>query len=75
MFGQTVKALRERRHWSQADLARRSGLKSGYVSQLEAGGKDNPTLDTIRTIAATFEMSPAELVAAATSQPATTAAV
>lgn len=74
MFGQTVKALREHRHWSQADLARRSGLKSGQISMIEAGLKDNPTLATVQRLAAALEVSPAELVAASLPQVATTAA-
>lgn len=57
MIGDVIKALRQARGWSQADLARRTGFKSGYISQLEAGKKPNITQKTIEVLAATFDMT------------------
>jgi transcriptional regulator with XRE-family HTH domain len=62
MIGNVIKALRQARGWSQADLARRTGFKSGYISQLEAGKKPNITQKTIEVLAATFDMSVAQFM-------------
>jgi transcriptional regulator with XRE-family HTH domain len=64
MIGDVIKALRQARGWSQADLARRTGFKSGYISQLEAGKKQNITQKTIEVLAAAFDMSVAQFMAA-----------
>jgi transcriptional regulator with XRE-family HTH domain len=64
MISEVVKALREARGWSPAELSRRTGLKSGYISQLEAGEKQNPTQKTLEKLARAFEMSLSELMRA-----------
>jgi XRE family transcriptional regulator of biofilm formation len=69
MFGQRIKELREARHWSQAELSRRTGIKSGQLSQIESGLRNNPTLETLEIFAAAFDMSLAEFVIALTAEP------
>jgi len=49
-FGRKLKALRERRGVSQAELAERAGLSREYVNKLEAG-KYDPTLGTLGCLA------------------------
>ena len=49
-FGRKLKALRERRGVSQAELADRAGLSREYVNKLEAG-KYDPTLGTLGRLA------------------------
>lgn len=62
-------ALRAERGWSLSELARRASLGKATLSGLEAGTR-NPTLDTLHSVAAAFElpltailaMPPTELV-------------
>jgi transcriptional regulator with XRE-family HTH domain len=56
MVGDIVKALRETRGWNQTELARRAGLRSQQINQLESGKKGNPTQKTIEALARAFEM-------------------
>lgn len=48
-FGDTLRALRKRRHLTQEMLAFESGLDRTYISLLELGSR-SPTLDTITTL-------------------------
>ncbi|MBB3728080.1 helix-turn-helix domain-containing protein [Nonomuraea dietziae] len=48
--GAQIQRRRLQRGMSQAELARRTGLSKGTLSQLEAGG-GNPTIDTLDAIA------------------------
>ena len=48
---QRIKALRERKGWSQSELARRAGVTSQYIVQLESGARKNPSLDVLRKLA------------------------
>ena len=54
-LGATVRILRERRAWSQEDLAEAAGLHRTYVSQLERGLR-NPTLDVMVRLASAFDV-------------------
>lgn len=49
--------LREQRSLSQRDLAERTGLSYGYISHIESGFRQ-PTLKTIRLLAAALNVSP-----------------
>lgn len=61
-FGSNVRALRLARHWTQADLAARIGVKPNYVTHIEAGRKANPKLDTLCKLRHAFGISLDELV-------------
>jgi len=50
-IGTKLKRLREARGFSQLQLAKRSKVPQGYISELEAGHKKNPGLETLRKIA------------------------
>jgi len=47
-----VKELRERRKWTQEELAKRAGLRRGAIIELERGA--NPRLDTLAKLAQAF---------------------
>lgn len=49
-FGQRVRQLRLERHWSQEELAYRSGLHRTYISSLELG-KRNVSLQAVQRLA------------------------
>ena len=49
-LGGTVRHLRERRGWSQADLAKASGMTQSAVARFEAGGTV-PTLPVLDRLA------------------------
>jgi len=51
-FGLAVRALRRRRSWTQAELARRAGLSQGLVSRVERGGAARLTGEVLRTLVA-----------------------
>lgn len=48
--------LRERRGWTQADLARETGMKQPAISRLERSGQ-NVTLGTLARIAEAFDVA------------------
>ena len=60
-FGRKLKALRERRGVSQAELADRAGLSREYVNKLEAG-KYDPTLGTLGRLAKALGVTERELL-------------
>lgn len=49
-LGQAVRDLRERRGWSQTDLARAAGMTQSAVARFEAGGTV-PTLPVLDRVA------------------------
>jgi transcriptional regulator with XRE-family HTH domain len=51
-----VTRLRERRKFSQEELAHRAGLHSTYVSQLERGLR-NPSLDVLNRLASSLNVT------------------
>jgi len=60
-FGLAVRISRERLGWSQADLARESGIDRAYVSRIETGSAD-PGLRVQRRLAEALDMGLTELV-------------
>ena len=54
-FGLTVRALRLRRSWSQADLAIHANCPRTYISKIERGHA-MPTMKTFERFAEVFEM-------------------
>jgi transcriptional regulator with XRE-family HTH domain len=61
-IGMALRRLREKAGMSQLDLAKRSGVAQGYISELEAGQKDNPTLPTLRKLAAALRVKVTDLI-------------
>jgi len=54
-LGQRVRALRERRRWSQEELAHESGLARSFTGAIERGEKDL-RLTTLVKLANTFKI-------------------
>ena len=63
-FGEAVRAERERRGLSQEGLGFEAELDRTYVSGIERGVR-NPTVVTIRRIAAALGVAPSRLLRAA----------
>jgi transcriptional regulator with XRE-family HTH domain len=61
LFGDRVRAERQRQGQSQEALAHRSGIARAYIGSLEAGER-NPSLDTIARLAAALSVDAGELV-------------
>jgi len=59
-LGLRVRSLRERRNWSQEDLAHESGLARSFTGAIERGEKDL-RLSTLTKLANTFKISVAQL--------------
>lgn len=60
VFGETVRELRRHKGWSQEFFAAEAGLDRGYAGRIERG-EANLALTNILKIAATLEVSAAEL--------------
>jgi transcriptional regulator with XRE-family HTH domain len=59
-LGERVRALREKRKWSQEDLAHESGLARSFTGAIERGEKDL-RLSTLVKLANTFGVEIREL--------------
>lgn len=55
-LGRSVRELRERRGWSQTQLAKESGMTQSAVARFEAGGTV-PTLAVLERLAAALDVS------------------
>ncbi|GAA0476123.1 hypothetical protein Ade02nite_42470 [Paractinoplanes deccanensis] len=55
-LGRSVRELRERRGWSQTQLAKESGMTQSAVARFEAGGTV-PTLMVLERLAAALDVS------------------
>ncbi len=60
-FGVRVRKFREKRGWSQENLAEYSGLHRTYISGIERGVR-NPTLEVIEKLAIALDVTPAILL-------------
>ena len=58
-FGGRVRALRERRRWTQEELGARAGFHAQRISEVERGS--NCTLETIQRLTEALECDPIEL--------------
>ncbi len=54
--GAVIRAVRLRRGWRQSDLAKRAGVSSSFVSQVERGHLGNLTVDRLRRVTAVLEI-------------------
>ena len=59
-FSQNLRRLRLARFFSQAELARQSGLHTITISRLE-GGRAKPSTRTVRALAHSLAVTPADL--------------
>ena len=59
-FPDNLRRLRLARFFSQAELARRSGVHAVTITRLEAG-RTAPSTRTVRALAEALEVAPAEL--------------
>jgi transcriptional regulator with XRE-family HTH domain len=59
-LGRRVRALREKRKWSQEDLAHESGLARSFTGAIERGEKDLQ-LTTLLKLANTFQIRAEQL--------------
>jgi ribosome-binding protein aMBF1 (putative translation factor) len=55
-LGRSVRELRERRGWSQTQLAKASGMTQSAIARFEAGGTV-PTLAVLERLAAALDVS------------------
>lgn len=62
VLAKKLKALLSSHGLSLSELARRSGLSKGYVSQLTTGKASNPSVDAVGRIAAAFGVKTGELL-------------
>ncbi len=54
-FGAAIRAARNARGWTQAELGRRAGLVTHHVSKIETGDTD-PKLSTVLALLAALEL-------------------
>lgn len=62
-----VKEHRLEREWSQEHLAKLAGTTKGYISQIENGKRD-PSAETLRSLAAAFDLDVTEMIAPETEE-------
>ena len=57
-----VRRLREQQDMTQEQLAKKCAVTQGYIAQLEAGDKKNPSLDVLKRIAKALGVPVTELL-------------
>lgn len=57
-----IKQLREVRGWSQAELARRTGVSQGMISRLENRRVDSIHMPTLEKLARALDVDPGYLI-------------
>lgn len=60
-FSEIIRARRKALNLTQSDLASTLHVSQRYISAIEAGVSDNPTLETIREFAAALNLEVADL--------------
>lgn len=61
-LAQIVKKLREEKGLSQEKLARLADVSNNTIVNIEAGKQNNPTIETLKSIAKALEISVDELI-------------
>ena len=61
LVGQTIKHLRQERHWTQDQLADIAGYDQRTIRRFEASGTSN--IETINVFAEVFEVSALDILA------------
>jgi transcriptional regulator with XRE-family HTH domain len=62
ILGERIRELREARSLSQRELARRAGVDHSYVSKIENGRTEVPSVDTLRALATVLEVEEVEML-------------
>lgn len=57
-----IRGLRDAKGLTQVELAKRAKVTRGYLAQLEAGYKTNPSLPTLRKLAKALGVPVTELL-------------
>ena len=65
MLGNWLRGQREKRGWSQSELARRAGISATAINLLESNRRRQPQADTAHKLAQVFGITPDELYRAA----------
>lgn len=60
-FGKRLKALRQKRGWTQVEMAERLGIDRSYISDMERG-KKNVCLPTLEVLAQGLETTISRLL-------------
>jgi transcriptional regulator with XRE-family HTH domain len=61
-FGRVLKTLRRSKDMSLREVAEKAGVPHGYLSELEAGKKTNPSLDVLKRLARALGVPVTELL-------------
>ena len=61
-LSQIIKKLREEKGLSQEKLARLADVSNNTIVNIEAGKQNNPTIETLKSIAKALEISVDELI-------------
>jgi transcriptional regulator with XRE-family HTH domain len=61
-IGVTLRRLREGKGMSQLQLAKQAKVAQAYISEMEAGDKKNPGIETLRKLAKALGVPVAELL-------------
>ena len=61
-LGERIKERRERRGWSQGELARRAGIDPSLLSRIESGSTTNPGVNALKGLARALQCSIDHLV-------------
>lgn len=62
MLAKNIKKLRKQHKLSQEQLAQKAGITYSTLIKLESGANKNPTIETVRRLAETFEVGLDELI-------------
>lgn len=62
MYGEKIKEIRKSQKISQKELAELSGLSISYIQQIEAGKKNNPSLEALTAISNVLHISMYQLL-------------
>jgi len=60
-----IRELRRARGWSQAELARRAGVRQATVSRMESGATTKVSLRVLERLAGALEVDPGYLLVSA----------
>jgi transcriptional regulator with XRE-family HTH domain len=60
-LGERIRAIREKKGWTQADMAAHLGLERGHISEIEHGRRAI-TLPTLQTVATGLDTTMSKLL-------------
>jgi transcriptional regulator with XRE-family HTH domain len=62
LLARNVRRLRQRKSWSQHDLANEAGVRQALISSIESR-QANPTLESLDKVASALDVAVADLLA------------